>query len=108
MGSLATRPVVPRDLRSFRAGLDGPGGGASPELATVQVADDLIRGSLADAGRHLAQAAGLSVNTVSTHTRHLYAKLGVHSRHEAVDRARALGLLAPSTRRAQDGITTAM
>jgi LuxR family transcriptional regulator, maltose regulon positive regulatory protein len=31
---------------------------ASPELATVQVAGDLIRGSLADAGRHLAQAAG--------------------------------------------------
>ena len=50
----------------------------------------------------------LSVNTVSTHTRHLYAKLGVHSRHEAVDRARALGLLAPSTRRAQDGIAKAM
>jgi len=42
----------------------------------------------------------LSVNTVSTHTRHLYVKLGVHSRHEAVDRARALGLLAPSARRA--------
>jgi LuxR family transcriptional regulator, maltose regulon positive regulatory protein len=40
----------------------------------------------------------LSVNTVSTHTRHLYAKLGVHSRHEAVDRARALGLLAPPAR----------
>jgi len=35
------------------------------------------------------------VNTVGTHTRHLYAKLGVHSRHEAVDPARALGLLAP-------------
>ena len=42
----------------------------------------------------------LSVNTVSTHTRHLYTKLGVRSRHEAVDRARALGLLAPSARRA--------
>jgi LuxR family maltose regulon positive regulatory protein len=40
----------------------------------------------------------LSVNTVSTHTRHLYAKLGVHSRHEAVHRARALGLLAPPAR----------
>jgi LuxR family transcriptional regulator, maltose regulon positive regulatory protein len=40
------------------------------------------------------------VNTVSTHKRHLFAKLGVHSRHEAVDRARALGLLVPSARRA--------
>ena len=35
------------------------------------------------------------MNTVNTHTRHLYAKLGVHGRREAVDRARALGLLAP-------------
>jgi LuxR family maltose regulon positive regulatory protein len=35
------------------------------------------------------------VNTVSNHMHHLYAKLGVHNRHEAVDRARALGLLAP-------------
>src|SRR5580693_5745559 len=31
---------------------------ASAELTTVQVAGDLIRGSLDDAGRHLAQAAG--------------------------------------------------
>jgi LuxR family maltose regulon positive regulatory protein len=41
----------------------------------------------------------LSVNTVRTHIRHLYEKLGVHSRTEAVERSRALGLLAPSTRR---------
>ena len=50
----------------------------------------------------------VSVNTVSTHTHHLYAKFGVHSRHEAVGRARALGLLAPSARRAQGGITKAL
>ena len=40
----------------------------------------------------------VSTNTVKTHMRNLYAKLGTHRRHEAVERARALGLLAPSTR----------
>ena len=40
----------------------------------------------------------LSVNTVKTHMRKLYSKLGVHTRAEAVERGRALGLLAPSQR----------
>ena len=38
----------------------------------------------------------VSVNTVRTHLRHLYVKLDVHSRADAVNRARTLGLLAPS------------
>jgi LuxR family transcriptional regulator, maltose regulon positive regulatory protein len=33
---------------------------------------------------------------VRTHIRHLYGKLGAHSRADAIKRARALGLLAPS------------
>ena len=40
----------------------------------------------------------VSTNTVKTHMRNLYAKLGTHRRPEAVERARALGLLAPSAR----------
>jgi LuxR family maltose regulon positive regulatory protein len=43
----------------------------------------------------------VSVNTVKTHVRSLYAKLGTHSRAEAVARARNLGLLAPSARSAR-------
>jgi LuxR family maltose regulon positive regulatory protein len=41
----------------------------------------------------------LSVNTVKTHMRHVYDKLGAHRRHEAVEQARALGLLAQAARR---------
>jgi LuxR family transcriptional regulator, maltose regulon positive regulatory protein len=41
----------------------------------------------------------LSANTVKTHLRHLYRKLGAHSRQEAVQRARAIGLLTASSRR---------
>lgn len=41
----------------------------------------------------------LSVNTVRTHLRRLYEKLDAHGRTEAVERARTLGLLAPSSRR---------
>jgi LuxR family maltose regulon positive regulatory protein len=41
----------------------------------------------------------LSVHTVKSHMRHLYAKLGTHQRAETVERARGLGLLAPSSRR---------
>jgi LuxR family maltose regulon positive regulatory protein len=40
----------------------------------------------------------LSVNTVRTHIRHVFAKLGAHGRTDAVARARELGLLAASTR----------
>jgi LuxR family maltose regulon positive regulatory protein len=41
----------------------------------------------------------VSTSTVKTHMRHVYEKLGVHRRTEAVERARDLGLLAAATRR---------
>src|SRR6266704_3070109 len=47
----------------------------------------------------IASELYVSTNTVKTHMHHLYAKLGTHRRGEAVERARALGLLAPSARR---------
>jgi DNA-binding CsgD family transcriptional regulator len=49
--------------------------------------------------REIAGELYLSVNTVKTHQRHLYQKLGARSRSQAVERARASGLLAPSSRR---------
>jgi len=51
----------------------------------------------------IARELSVSVNTVRTHMRHIYAKLGAHQRSEAVERARALGLLARSTDRPTRG-----
>jgi LuxR family maltose regulon positive regulatory protein len=50
--------------------------------------------SAAEIGRELF----VSVHTVKTHMRKLYAKLDVHTRADAVQRGRALGLLAPARR----------
>ena len=46
----------------------------------------------------IARELSLSVHTIRTHIRHLFAKLGANGRTEAVARARVLGLLAPSGR----------
>jgi LuxR family transcriptional regulator, maltose regulon positive regulatory protein len=45
----------------------------------------------------IASELYLGVSTVKTHIHHVYAKLGVHRRAEAVERSRALGLLAASS-----------
>ncbi|MFY9863017.1 MAG: LuxR C-terminal-related transcriptional regulator [Trebonia sp.] len=48
----------------------------------------------------IARELYVSVNTVRTHMRHVYDKLGAHRRLEAINRARALGLLVPVPQRA--------
>jgi DNA-binding CsgD family transcriptional regulator len=61
----------------------------------------------------IADELYVSSNTVKTHQRHLYQKLGVHTRSQAIARARALGLLSlpPAGRERQvilaDEITSA-
>jgi LuxR family maltose regulon positive regulatory protein len=48
--------------------------------------------------REVADQLFLSLNTIKSHSRNLYAKLGAHSRDEAVQKAFALGLVdAPDT-----------
>ena len=46
-------------------------------LTAVELADELV----------------ISVNTLRSHLKNIYAKLGVHSRHEAVVKAAQLDLL---------------
>jgi LuxR family transcriptional regulator, maltose regulon positive regulatory protein len=48
--------------------------------------------------REIAHELYVSTNTVKTHQRHLYRKLDARTRTQAVERARTLGLLAPSSR----------
>jgi ATP/maltotriose-dependent transcriptional regulator MalT len=51
----------------------------------------LLRGSLTL--REIGRELYLSGNTIKTHTRAIYRKLGVRTRHDAVERARETGIL---------------
>jgi len=52
---------------------------------------DLLAAGLTN--REIAQQLFISLPTVKSHTRNIYGKLGVHTRQEAVARARTLGVL---------------
>jgi ATP/maltotriose-dependent transcriptional regulator MalT len=106
-----TAPPTPPWLRGLIA---GPGGMASPQdrgglggspPRLPQPLLEPLSGSEVRVLRYLptnlsapeiARELSVSPNTVKTHIRHLYAKFGTHHRAEAVDLARALGLLAPA------------
>ena len=82
-GAQPTGPAGPRRLREPLSHAEARVLRYLPtKLSAPEIADELY----------------LSVNTVKTHMRHLYDKLGTHRRHEAVEQARALGLLAPPPR----------
>ena len=86
---------------------DGPvGGGRTPRPRLPPLAEPLSTAELRVLGflptnltaSEIAVLLYLSVNTVKTHMKHIYAKLGVHGRSQAVQRSRERNLLAPGVR----------
>jgi DNA-binding CsgD family transcriptional regulator len=87
-------------LRSTRLWLvDATGDSTSPsmvggvaltgqEMASLRLLPD---GSMSQ--KDMARAMGVTRNTLKTHLKSLYLKLGAHCRAEAIDRAREIGLL---------------
>jgi ATP/maltotriose-dependent transcriptional regulator MalT len=46
--------------------------------------------------KDMARAMGVTTNTIKTHLKSLYLKLGAHCRGEAIQRARDFGILPPA------------
>lgn len=105
--ALADKDVDPaylaRVLAAFTTGADEPGPGARPAAVRPSAAlpevltrrEREILALLAErwSDKEIAERLTIAPNTVRKHTSTLYDKLGVNSRREAVDAARALGLL---------------
>ncbi|MBN1147856.1 MAG: AAA family ATPase [Anaerolineales bacterium] len=66
---LLVEPLTQRELHVLRYLASG--------LSTPEIADELV----------------IAVSTVRSHVKRIYDKLGAHSRYEAVERARSLGLI---------------
>jgi LuxR family transcriptional regulator, maltose regulon positive regulatory protein len=98
------------EIRGLLAGTQaGPQDGAPPPSRPEPLLEPLSGSEIrvlrylptSLSGPEIASELYVSHNTVRTHLRHLYAKLGTHRRADTVARARALGLLAPSPPRGQ-------
>jgi LuxR family maltose regulon positive regulatory protein len=97
MTALRSPPSTPR----------GTGAALDREPATVQAVPDPLSDRELDVlrllgsdldGPAIAREMFVSLNTVRTHTKRIYAKLGVNNRRAAVSKAHQLGLLTRSGR----------
>jgi DNA-binding NarL/FixJ family response regulator len=90
-GERVISPVLLPALVGLVAGTDDRSGSDNPLTSKErEVLAGLAGGS---SNQEIATLLFMSGATVKTHLAHIYAKLGVNSRHEALARAVALGLL---------------
>jgi LuxR family maltose regulon positive regulatory protein len=95
-------PALIADILSLLAG-QTPAPPAAPQALLEPLSSSEVR-VLRYLPTHLTmpEIAGelyVSLNTVRTHMRHVYTKLGTHTRADTIARARALSLLAPAAPR---------
>ena len=89
----AIAAAVEHDLTTARASAGTRRAVEEPSAAELAVLQSLATGL---SRREIGAKLYISLNTVKTHTRELYRKLGATSRADAVARAEALGLLEPT------------
>jgi LuxR family transcriptional regulator, maltose regulon positive regulatory protein len=81
------RPTVRAEVRAGRSGSARDDALSDAELSVLR----LLRSELSQ--REIASELHLSFNTIKTHSRNIYRKLGVATRADAIDRARAVDLI---------------
>ncbi len=96
-GGSPISPVIARKvLVRMRRYASGWQGFKAPEDAMLTRREAAILDLISRGGTYakVAQALGLTVGTVQTHVKHIYAKLSVHSRTEAIIEAQRRGLIS--------------
>jgi LuxR family maltose regulon positive regulatory protein len=92
----AATPFAQRVLDAMHTGADPSAPAAHALLDPLSERElDVLRLLASDLdGPEIARHLVVSLNTVRTHTKHIYTKLDVNNRRSAVSRAHQLGLLS--------------
>lgn len=101
-GGSPISPMIARKvLTRMRGDVGDDAGPADGESVLLTRREFSILHSISRGGSYakVAEALGLSTGTVQTHIKNIYAKLGVHSRTEAIIEAQRLGLIPFQPRR---------
>jgi LuxR family maltose regulon positive regulatory protein len=101
-GELEAFVIAPPTPQVAGAGGPGPRGVRGFEELSAREVEVLRRIAGPGSLREVADALYISRNTIKTHTRALYAKLGVGTREEAVQRGRDIGLVGGAPARGRE------